>query len=58
MHWIILLFCNTLEPSCKYFISSMQYPMNTLTIYYPTQLTYAYPHQGNANALDYFVVMQ
>jgi hypothetical protein len=36
----------------------MQYPKDTLEITYPTNAHMHYPHQGNANALDHFIVLQ
>jgi hypothetical protein len=36
----------------------MQYPKDILEITYPTNAHMHYPHQGNANARDHFIVLQ
>jgi hypothetical protein len=36
----------------------MQYPKETLEITYPTIAHMHYLHQGNANALNHFIVLQ
>jgi len=62
MHWIILFFCNTQVGLIVTILSHLFHLCNTLWTHWqyniqPTSHMH-YPHQSNANALDYFVVMQ
>jgi hypothetical protein len=62
MHWIILFFCNTQVGLIVTILSHLFHLCNTLWTHWQYNIQpnshMHYPHQSNANALDYFVVMQ